>query len=53
MVEPVFCYRLIVVLPEPNVPVVLLQPGLNSGRSARYKPGRAGGDAAHIRARSF
>jgi hypothetical protein len=30
MVEPVFCYRRIFVLPEPNLPVVLLQPGLNS-----------------------
>jgi hypothetical protein len=30
MVEPVFCYRRIVVLPEPNLPVVRLQPGLNS-----------------------
>lgn len=30
MAEPVFRYRRIVVLPEPNIPVVLLQPGLNS-----------------------
>jgi hypothetical protein len=30
IVEHVFRYRRIVVLPEPNLPVVLLQPGLNS-----------------------
>jgi hypothetical protein len=29
MDEPVFCYRRIVVLSEPNLPMVLLQPGLH------------------------
>jgi hypothetical protein len=30
VVQPLFCYRRIVVLRKPSLPVVLLQPGLNS-----------------------